>query len=71
LEKDHWNITLTQTLKLDKRTKKGHTVMGVNLPVRPTMLKRARAKMSLNPLRASPLKLPDLKDSRLNIKVTV
>jgi len=46
-------------------------VIGVNLPVRPTILKRARAKISLNPLRVSPPRLPALKDSRLNIKVTV
>jgi len=44
--------------------------MGVNLPVKPTMLKRAKAKMNLNPLRVSPLSWLDLKDSRLNIKVT-
>jgi hypothetical protein len=70
LEKDHCTITLVQTLNLDKRTKKGQTVMGVNLPVRPTILKRARAKMNLNPLRVSPPKELDLKDSRLNNKVT-
>lgn len=70
LEKDHWNITLVQTLKLDSRTKKGQTVMGVNLPVSPTMLKRAKAKMNLNPLRVSPPRDLDLNDSRLNIKVT-
>jgi len=70
LEKDHWNITLVHTLRLDRRTKKGQTVMGVKLPVRPTMLKRARAKINLNPLRVSPPKELDLKDSRLNIKVT-
>lgn len=70
LEKDHWSITLVQTLKLDRRTKKGQTVMGVNLPVRPTMLKRANAKINLNPLRVSPPKDLDLKDSRLNISVT-
>jgi len=70
LEKDHWNITLVQTLRLDKRTKKGQTVIGVNLPVSPTMLKRAKAKMNLNPLRVSPPKELDLKDSRLNIRVT-
>jgi len=70
LEKDHWNITLVQTLKLDRRTKKGQTVIGVNLPVRPTILKRAKAKMNLKPLRVSPPKELALKDSRLNIKVT-
>ena len=71
LEKDHWNITLVQTLNLDKRTKNGQTVIGVNLPVRPTMLKSAKVKINLNPLRVSPPKELDLKDSRLNIKVTV
>lgn len=70
LEKDHWNITLVQTLNLDKRTKKGQTVIGVNLPVRPTILKRAKAKMNLNPLSVSPPRELDLNDSRLNNKVT-
>ena len=70
LEKDHWSITLVQTLNLDKRTKKGQTVIGVKLPVRPTTLKSAKAKMNLNPLRVSPPRVLDLKDSRLNIKVT-
>jgi hypothetical protein len=71
LEKDHWSITLVQTLKLDKRTKNGQTVTGVKLPVRPTMLKRASAKMNLNPFRVSPPRELALNDSRLNIKVTV
>jgi len=63
-------MTLVHTLRLDRRTKKGQTVIGVKLPVRPTILKRAKAKMNLNPLRVSPPRELDLKDSRLNISVT-